>query len=554
MQLIKLEVIKSTTNEIIRTISFNKTGLSLIVDKTNKINSGSNIGKTTAVKVIDLCLGARLVSGLYKERDTGENIIVGQFLEDYKVIAILTCKIGNEKHVFKRSLYKNGTYEIDGEVVKNLQIYCCKLNSIVFDNKNNVPTLRQLISKFIRLDNANEAALLKFLGTYPKNYKYQAVYNYLFGIDNTKSENVNILEENEKIDKDIEAIYRKNSISSLTEFETKINLMTEEIDKFKKAYAEVTVVDDYTTKINENQLLLSNIQKLELKYARLRLKQDLMQAKIEREKENFFSVDIKMLKALYAETKLHLSKSLYDFNDLTNFHNSMVNKRIEMLQAALNEITKDTQQLALKLQEQRKIYESKYVSFNVILKDKFEEKYNEFITNKIKLETYISDFQYIKQQIEIKNNNIRNKLIRNDNSKKRNEIIERLNFYFKRLTHNIIGESYAIVFDAKEDSFPIKIVGLNGKPGTGIKKAMITCFDMAHIDLIIEKKYHMPTFLIHDKMENIDLMELAKIVDEGRKFSGQYIIPILSDRIARLGIKEDEVVLSLSARDKFFRI
>jgi hypothetical protein len=417
-----------------------------------------------------------------------------------------------------------------------------------------VPTLRQLISKFIRLDNANEAALLKFLGTYPKNYKYQAVYNYLFGIDNTKSENVNILEENEKIDKDIEAIYRKNSISSLTEFETKINLMTEEIDKFKKAYAEVTVVDDYTTKINENQLLLSNIQKLELKYARLRLKQDLMQAKIEREKENFFSVDIKMLKALYAETKLHLSKSLYDFNDLTNFHNSMVNKRIEMLQAALNEITKDTQQLALKLQEQRKIYESKYVSFNVILKDKFEEKYNEFITNKIKLETYISDFQYIKQQIEIKNNNIRNKLIRNDNSKKRNEIIERLNFYFKRLTHNIIGESYAIVFDAKEDSFPIKIVGLNGKPGTGIKKAMITCFDMAHIDLIIEKKYHMPTFLIHDKMENIDLMELAKIVDEGRKFSGQYIIPILSDRIARLGIKEDEVVLSLSARDKFFRI
>jgi uncharacterized protein YydD (DUF2326 family) len=104
MQLIKLEVIKSTTNEIIRTISFNKTGLSLIVDKTNKINSGSNIGKTTAVKVIDLCLGARLVSGLYKERDTGENIIVGQFLEDYKVIAILTCKIGNEKHVFKGSV------------------------------------------------------------------------------------------------------------------------------------------------------------------------------------------------------------------------------------------------------------------------------------------------------------------------------------------------------------------------------------------------------------------------------------------------------------------
>jgi hypothetical protein len=95
---------------------------------------------------------------------------------------------------------------------------------------------------------------------------------------------------------------------------------------------------------------------------------------------------------------------------------------------------------------------------------------------------------------------------------------------------------------------------MNGKPGTGIKKAMITCFDLAHIDLIIKRNYHMPIFEIHDKLENIDLKELKGIVEESRKFKGQYIFPILNDRIETIGISEKEIVLRLSAQDKFFHI
>ena len=95
---------------------------------------------------------------------------------------------------------------------------------------------------------------------------------------------------------------------------------------------------------------------------------------------------------------------------------------------------------------------------------------------------------------------------------------------------------------------------MNGKPGTGIKKAMITCFDLAHINLIIDKNYLMPKFAVHDKMENIDLNELKGIINEARKFEGQYIFPILSDRIDMMGIKQEEMVLSLSAENKFFDI
>ena len=74
-------------------------------------------------------------------------------------------------------------------------------------------------------------SLLKYLGTYCKNYEYQAIYAYLYGIDTSKSKNVDIISLNQAIDKDIEVIFRKNGVGSLSEFEAKINLMKEEVNK-----------------------------------------------------------------------------------------------------------------------------------------------------------------------------------------------------------------------------------------------------------------------------------------------------------------------------------
>ena len=137
MRLKSLVVKSSITDEIVRDIKFNDSGLSLIVDRTNKKTSGSNIGKTTAVKIIDLCLGAKSVSSLYKEKDTGENSLVKNFLEENKIVAELEVLVDEQKHVFKRSLYKNGKNEIDGEEAKNISTYNEKINKIVFNNFNN---------------------------------------------------------------------------------------------------------------------------------------------------------------------------------------------------------------------------------------------------------------------------------------------------------------------------------------------------------------------------------------------------------------------------------
>jgi uncharacterized protein YydD (DUF2326 family) len=557
MRLKKLVVKNSINNRVIREIPFNDYGLSLIVDESGTKTSGSNIGKTTAVKIIDLCLGASSISSLYKEKDTGENGLVKEFIETNKVVAELTCIINNVNYVFKRYLYKNGKYEIDGKQINSLEQYKEELNYIIFNNKINKPTLRQLISKFIRLENANENALLKFLGTYCKNYEYQAIYEYLFGIDTAKSENVNIININENIDKDIEAIYRKNSVSTLKELEAKIALIKDEVNKLKQSFNETTVINEYKDREREIENKYFKINELESLLSKGRLKMQLMKEKIKKEKEKIFSVDHRLLKMLYDETKLSVDSKLKEFEDLEQFHNGMVNKRIAMLEKSLIELELDIDKLTKELSDKREDYEAMFIDYNVVLKDKFEEKYNEYTLNKIKLETYISDYEYILRKIEEKEINLSKKVVENNDIDKKKQIEDDLNLYFKSLTNKIVGEPYAIVFNdiiASESEFPVRIIGMNGKPGTGIKKTMITCFDLAHINLILQREYHMPVFEIHDKMENIDLIELKGIVNEARNFKGQYIFPILDDRIETLGIKDEEIVLRLSAENKFFHI
>lgn len=554
MKLIKLKVYSSLNDSVIRLIKFNPQGLSLIVDETNSKASGSNIGKTTAVKVIDLCLGANSVSSIYKEGDTGENHIIREFIEKNKVVAELEVEVNGQNFYFTRALYKNGRNEINGNKVKNMTEYKHILNEIIFDNHINNPSFRQLISKFIRLENSNESSLLKYLGTYTKNYEYQAIYHYLYGLDISKSQNVSIITLNESIDKDIEAIFRKNGISSLDEFNIQIELMKEELDKFKKAYAEVSVIEDYQEKKMQMDNLLILIKQLESKAAKENLNINLMKDKIQREKDKMFYVDDRLLQNLYEETKGNVEKLIIDFKDLQTFHNGMLSKRIEILLRALKQKEDLLSQTNLELESLQRSYEEEYVTFSCELKEKFEEKYAEFTVNKVKYENAINDYDYILKMEQEKQNNLKNMVFIDNDTVEQEDIKNTLNTYFKNYTEKIIGEPYALVFNEDDEEFPIKIIGLNGKPGTGIKKAMITCFDLAHIKLIMQKQYHMPVFEIHDKMENIDLVELKNIVEVARKFEGQYIFPVLNDRIITLGIKEDEVVLRLSSTNKFFGI
>ncbi len=101
MKIKKLIVRKTKpSEEIIQNIIFKEKGLSLIIDNTpeNLRESGNSVGKSTAIKIIDLCLGAKSVRELYYDPDTrSENIEVRDFLKENKIQAELVLIDENKK-------------------------------------------------------------------------------------------------------------------------------------------------------------------------------------------------------------------------------------------------------------------------------------------------------------------------------------------------------------------------------------------------------------------------------------------------------------------------
>ena len=107
--------------EIIREIKFNLNGLNLIIDNTtdNSEDSGNNVGKTTFIKIIDLCLGAKSIKTIYHDNDTkSDNDKIKKFLKDNRVEAELEIQdeITKEVYKIKRQLYSKGNRFIDNDL------------------------------------------------------------------------------------------------------------------------------------------------------------------------------------------------------------------------------------------------------------------------------------------------------------------------------------------------------------------------------------------------------------------------------------------------------
>ena len=108
----------------------------------------------------------------------------------------------------------------------------------------------------------------------------------------------------------------------------------------------------------------------------------------------------------------------------------------------------------------------------------------------------------------------------------------------------------------RRKKFPISIASLGGNVGTGKKKAVIVAYDLAYMQYSIDAGIPVPQFVIHDKMENTHINQLKTIFEICDGIQGQYIIPILRERIDKIDDKyiEKAKVLELSSTNKFFGV
>ena len=347
---------------------------------------------------------------------------------------------------------------------------------------------------------------------------------------------------------------RKNDAKEIEELNTKINLLSEKVEQQKNLVSESRLA--YKFADNEQYLLkiLEDLKMDEMKLSNLRFKSKLYEEQINKEFSNLNSISESDLSELYNIGKEILHDKITEYKRFLIFHNKMIEKRIETFSNLLRTSNEQINVLLTKIESNRIEYERHKIEFDVFVNNDLENHFSDYYKNKEILASYIRDREYILNKQKENENLIRtNTSIEVDLTQKQ-EIINFYNERFKYYTNVVIGEPLNIVFTDNHEEFPIRITGAYGKPGTGMKKALITCFDLALIDLQKHFKIKAPAFEIHDKLENISDAELRGILAVAKTFRGQYVFPVLKDRVDKLNIYDSDIVLKLSTTDKFFKI
>lgn len=562
----KLTILNQVTNQIIRDIEFNLEGLSLILDSTSeKIkDSGNGVGKTTVIKVIDLCLGAKNLKELFEDRDTSSiNEDLKKYLSDNKIIAILTVVSQNKdrEYILKREMYGRGNRYINDEKLDDT-VFNSKLKKIFFDSEQKKPTFRELIPKFIRLQETSESNILKFLFTTVTNSQYRSIYSFLFKImKDTAINSISIKEkEIQKIDKESKTITKVNKISSFEALKQKLNIVNDDIEKLEKERESISYIISYKDEADKKIQIETELKTLQIQLENISFEINKISKSIEEASNQKENMDIRVLENIYEESKLYLPNAIKKFGELIDFHNDMIDNRITFMRKRFEEKNKIREEYKkrekiLLGEAQKYIIDKleipmlkKYGFINKKIEDLVEERGG--IAKDIEI---LSDFKKRKDTLLKEIENL--KLSTSSDETEKN--ITTFNQFFKKYTEILYGKEYFLSYNQKND-FPVLIEELNSKLGSGEKKGLIAAFDLSYLEYSNLLNISAPKFIIHDKLELTHINQLSSIFTICEEIKGQYILPILRERIEKdRKISKEQIekakVLELSQDSKFFK-
>lgn len=568
MKIAELIVRKTVPNEqIIQDIKFRLTGLNLIVDNTSEEfkESGNSVGKSTAIKIIDLCLGAKSVNQLYYDSDTrSENLEVKDFLQENRVQAelILVDSKGKEYSI-KRDLFSKGKrYILDDKYSE--KEFRCELKRLIFNSDEPKPTFRQLITKFVRIDNTSEERMIKFLPMMANNELYDTVYCFLFNIYdekllNDKDEIYNKLQECKKV---IQTLERSKSISSVSYLEQSLEVVNLGLEELTAKRDQLSYMEQYRDELDKKRKLSVKVGEIQGEMELIEFEIDNIKQSIANLAKDKADINLSNLSAIYNEAESFVPDLQVKFEEMVDFHNKMIQNRIDFINTQLAERQSLLAEYSDKLQEVLK--EKEKITIEVLDEGLLDElnvlnnKIEELLLKKGEITQSIHIILEQEQKYEELDNQLKTftSEMKNDGIQ---EKINQFNIFFTNYCDQLYGEKYFAVYNKnwrKEKSFPLTIGSLNGNLGTGKKKAIIVAFDLAYMQYSIKMGIDAPRFVIHDKMENTHINQLKTIFNICNTIDGQYIIPILRERIDKIDQKyiEKSKILELSSNNKFFKI
>ncbi|PWJ88990.1 uncharacterized protein YydD (DUF2326 family) [Oceanotoga teriensis] len=562
----------SKENEIIRELKF-QAGLNLIIDKTPanvEQLTGNNVGKTTVLKLIDFCLGAK-PKVIYSDTENKkeEYKLVKDYLIDNEILVtlVLVEDLSNEDSIqikIERNFLsrKKAIRRINDKDILEQDFEDELQRLIIPQQKSDKPTFRQIISHNIRYKDENINNTLKTLNKYTSDVEYEALYLFLLGCkfeDGSKKQSLLTKMDQEKTFK--QRLEKKETKSA---YEMLLSIIEDEIDDLNKRKSNLNLNENFEQDLEELNFIKYRINKSSSEISKLKIRENLIEEAELEMKQNISKIDLRQLEIIYKEATKNISGIQKKFEDLVAYHNKMLVEKTKFITAELPLLKEKIKQEEMKLTELLK--KEKELSEKIAKSDSFEElekiirELNKKHALKGEYESSITQFE----EVEININELNKKIEEIDNllfSGDFEEVIKvqvkKFNKYFSDISYKLYGEKYALKYDKiknKKNQLIYKFSAFNTNLSSGKKQGEILCFDLAYVLFADEERIPCLHFLLNDKkelMHDNQLIEVSKFVKEKNI---QLVVSILKDKLPTELLDSGNIVVELSQESKLFKI
>ena len=561
------QVIIQNKNSIIRDIHFHK-GINLIVDETpvgsSQQATGNNVGKTTVLRLVDYCFGAD-GKNIYQDTEFNKqpNTTIENFLKDNEIIitVVLVDNLDEPKEeVIIRKNFLSRTkklQEINGENITNDKEFDKALKKEIFNSDVDKPTFRQIISKNIRDEKNKMTNIVKVLNSFASSEVYEALYLFWLGISTDSHSEKERLSLDKKKEESFQKRLKKEGELSL--IEQQLILLNDKIDELNKRKNKFNLNENYAADVDKLNDIKAKLNRSATELSRLEIRKDLINESKEDLEQEYTHINTSQIKSLYEKAKSLISNIQVSFEDTVKFHNDLISEKLEYITKELPEIEQQIRKIKSEIIVLRNDEDALTETLNKsALVEDFEQTIldlNKQFERKGNLEEQKRLWLYSQEKLADIDDNLNkiNQGISSKDSQIQNRITE-FNKYFSVMSNRLYGETYLLSSQKNEKGYELIVTNLEGNPSTGKKKGQIAAFDFAYIQFADKLDIECLHFIMHDQLETIHDNQLNTIVEVANSINGQYIVPILRDKIpSNIDISEFEI-LSLSQDDKLFRI
>ncbi|CAK3197228.1 hypothetical protein VCRA2120E126_120141 [Vibrio crassostreae] len=326
--------------------------------------------------------------------------------------------------------------------------------------------------------------------------------------------------------------------------------------------------EDYELKgVHEDVLIkLRNIRKnisnLSTKIANLEVQLNYNQKTIDEYLSKSYEYNKEVITKIYEEASILIPNLERTYEESVNFHNSILNRKVEYVSDRMSSLEKEVEHLKLELNtnlsEEQYIFKSLTSQSNLgsfllvekeIQNEKEERGQVSYIINEIKtIEGTLINIDGKRNS----NAKILSKHMDNFETK-----LNSLNDSCKKISLSTFKDFslfFASNFDEYQKELKFSIVNADKIFGDGSPRAATMCIDMSFAKYAKDNALDLPHFTLQDYLESSDEDKLGSLFMTANSQSIQTVVSILNDKLYELKsyFDEKDTILILSQEDKFF--